>query len=96
MAAIGLEQRLLTHHAIAIDMVYPAMTVSNFPMPGQQLDGIVAVVFDADMVRPEPAVLRGARLLIEKIGDHADGDALSRCMFIKKRVENQRPTFRNA
>jgi hypothetical protein len=60
MAASGLEQRLLAHHAITIDMVYPAMAISNFPMPGQQLHRIVAMVFDADMVRPEPAVLRGA------------------------------------
>jgi hypothetical protein len=59
MAAAGLEQRLLAHHAIAIDVVHAAMAIGDLPVPRQQLDGIVAMVFDADMVRPEPAVLRG-------------------------------------
>jgi Kef-type K+ transport system membrane component KefB len=45
-------------------------------MAGQQLDRLVGIVFDPDVVDPEPFARLDLRLFGQKIDRHADGDAV--------------------
>ena len=78
MAFARAEHGLFTDHAVAIDMVDHATTIRNPPMPGDQLHGFVTAIFDANMIGPEPASLRGHRLFHQKIWRDTHSDALGR------------------
>ena len=78
MALAGTENRLFANHPVAIDMVNCAATIGDPPMPRDQLHGFVTAIFDADMIGPEPASLRGRRLIHQKIWRDAHRDTLGR------------------
>ena len=88
MAFARAEQRLFANYTVAIDMVDRAATIGNPPMPGHQLHGFVAAIFDADMVGPEPASLRGCGLFHQKVGRHADRNAVGRRTDRKEGIED--------
>lgn len=68
MALAGTENRLFANHPVAIDMVNCAATIGDPPMPRDQLHRFVTAIFDANMIGPEPASLRGRRLIHQKFG----------------------------
>ena len=53
-------------------------TIGDPPMSRDQLHGFVTAIFDADMIGPEPASLRGRRLIHQKIWRDAHSDTLGR------------------
>jgi len=88
MALAGAEKRLFANDPVAIDMVYRAATIGDPPMPGDQLHGFVTTIFDADMIGPEPASLRGRRLIHQKIWRDAHSDALGRGANREEGIQN--------
>lgn len=78
MALAGAENRLFANHPVAIDMVNRSATIGDPPMPRDQLHGFVTAIFDANMIGPEPASLRGHRLFHQKIWRDTHSDALGR------------------
>ena len=78
MALAGAENRLFANHPVAIDMVNRSATIGDPPMSRDQLHGFVTAIFDADMIGPEPASLRGRRLIHQKIWRDAHRDTLGR------------------
>ena len=78
MALAGTENRLFANHPVAIDMVNCAATIGDPPMPRDQLHRFVTAIFDANMIGPEPASLRGRRLIHQKIWRDAHSDTLGR------------------
>ena len=78
MALARAENRLFANDPVAIDMVNRSATIGDPPMSRDQLHGIVTAIFDADMIGPEPASLRGSRLIHQKIWRDAHSDTLGR------------------
>ena len=78
MAFARAEHGLFANDPVAIDMVNRSATIGNPPMPRDQLHGFVTAIFDANMIGPEPASLRGGGLIHQKIWRDAHSDTLGR------------------
>ena len=57
-------------------MIDRAAAIGNPPVPGHQLDGLIARILDADMVRPEPATLCWRRLFVQEVRRNANGNTV--------------------
>jgi hypothetical protein len=64
-------------------------------MSGQQLHRITAMVFDTDMIGPEPARLFGHGLILQKIGRHMHGYAIGGGMMGKQGIKGNGHENRN-
>ena len=69
----GLEQRLLADHALALDLDHTAAAIGDFPVAGDELNGLAALVLDPHPIAEHPARLVRLRLIGDVEG--LDGDA---------------------
>lgn len=67
-----MNDRLLAHHALAFHIMSCAATVRDGPAAGQKLHRLIALIFDADMIGPEPPPAIGLRLFGKKTNRNAN------------------------
>ncbi len=81
-----LNDRLFSDDTFAVNMVETAMPVTDPPVPGQQLNRGIAVIFNPDMISPEPAQTVNIRLLRQKCDRNPNGDAFGSFGIGEKRI----------
>jgi hypothetical protein len=72
---VGLERRLLTDDARAMDFLCMAGTVDDRPVPIQELHGALAGVGDSDRIEKEPSARRWTAVFGGVASTNADDDA---------------------
>ncbi len=70
------DQGLLADDAAAAHFFHLVVVIGNDPVARQQLDGLLALVFDADGVGENITVVVGVRLILQILRLHGNVDAL--------------------
>src|SRR3546814_64773 len=100
--ATRLDQRLFADDALALDLADLPVAVADLPVAIEELRRERAVIFDPDMIGPEPAPERRMRLFGQIADRHAHRDRPRRGREREKRVEHRQhsvaysPTLVNA
>lgn len=76
MRLARMQHRLFANHPIAINKVHDTAPVSDPPVAGEQLRGLIGVVLNANVINPEPLASVHARLFGQKVHCHTNSDPI--------------------
>jgi hypothetical protein len=73
----GLDQRLLSHDTLTLDLEILTDRIVDQPAPPEELDLLVPYVLDTDEIGENELLVIGARPIVQKEGAHGDAHAMA-------------------